>query len=201
MTVTYLPPMTRSTARPGDSLLREAVKEGPGYGRGPRSSRWHLVRSAVDRIHARDGDIRRTYMYWCGQTADGFDTLTADAAPEGEPVCGTCYGRREGHDPDRPDLLFTPMIHPPRLCPGSQTGMYTETAWSRGVCLVCGEPVKLRGFGQWYGGSAHYGAQKHGPGPGLIEPCEFHGWREIVTCLSGDDTVAACRCKTVEVPA
>lgn len=204
MAVTYLPPITRSSAELGASLLMEAVESGPAYARSGRySTRWHIVRSAVDRIAEwRNGEIERTFTFWCGPVAHGFRTITTDEVPEGEPLCGTCYGRREGYDPDRPELLFTPVTHArPRVCPGSHSGFYADgDRYNRGTCLVCAEPVKLRACGgRWYGGANSWGPQLHGPGPGLIEPCEFHGWRELTKATdSNGQAVVACRCKCVE---
>lgn len=197
MSVAYLPPMTSGGARPGDSLLMEAVAAGPAYARSRAASRWHLVRSAIDRLWEYDGEIHRSFHYWCGTFVSGRRAITADTPPAGEPVCGTCYGRREGADPDRPDLLFSPRIQPPKLCPGSRTRWYTETAaWNRGVCLACGEPVKLRASGGPY--NPCWGAQNHAPGPGLVAGCEFHGWRELVLATSHDGPVVVCRCRTKE---
>lgn len=197
MTVTYLPPMSSGGAQPGDSLLMEAVASGPAYARSRAASRWHLVRSAIDRICPwGDGEITRSFHYWCGTFVSGKKALTVDAPPPDEPVCGTCFGRREGADPERPDLLFSPRVQPPRRCPGSQTRWVTETSWNRGVCLACHEPVKLRAFGGVY--NTNWGAQNHPPGPGLVAGCEFHGWRALVLATSHDGPVVVCRCRTKE---
>ena len=150
MTVTYLPPITAAALNSAHLYSTEAVESGPAYARSGRySTRWHIVRSAVDRIvEWRDGEIERTFTYWCGPVAHGFRTITTDEVPDGEPLCGTCYGRREGYDPDRPELLFTPVTHArPRVCPGSHSGFYGGDRFNRGTCLVCAEPVKLRAWG------------------------------------------------------
>lgn len=198
MTVAYLPPMTYSGAHVGESLLMEAVESGPAYARSRRSTRWHLVRSAVDELRAYDGEIHRSIHYWCGASTFGDRALTADAPPTGEPVCGTCYGRREGADPDRPDLLFSPrLMRTPKVCPGSQTHWYTETTGhNRGICWACGEHVKIRGFGGTY--NWQWGVQRHPPGPGLIAGCEFHGWRHLVQATSSSGPVVVCACRTKE---
>lgn len=198
MTVTYLPPMTYGGARPGDALLMEAVTEGPAYARSRAASRWHLVRSAVDRLR-HDGEIVRSFHYWCGTFVSGLRAITTDQLPAADPVCGTCYGREAGYDPERPDLLFTPRVGRPTKCPGSRTSWYRETtAWNRGVCLACHEPVKLRAFGGPYNSS--WGVQNHRPGPGLVTGCPFHGWRELTlaTAPHGDQPVVVCRCRIKE---
>ena len=195
MTVAYLPPVSRSHAHVGDALTREAVLEGPPLARTRAASRWHLVRSAYDFLD-HHGEIRRITSYWCGASA-GRSPVFVEEAPPGEPICGTCWGRREGFNPDNPDLLFTPHLNPPKLCPGSTTMWVTETAWNRGICLVCDEPVKLRASGGPY--SSRYGAQRHAPGPRLIEGCEFHAWRELTLARGPDDKpTVACRCKCIE---
>ena len=192
---TYIPPISNGSATPGEALLQEARTEGPAFVRSSRGSgRWHIVRSAVDRLDVwRDLEIRTTYHHWCGSVSYSFRALTAEVVPDGEPLCGTCYGRAEGAD-DRPDLVFEPQGHkPPKTCPGSQTRWVDLREHNRGVCLVCAAGVKMRGFGgayQW-----DWGAQKHEPGPGLVDPCEFHGWRQLT--LTTDRTVV-CRCKTKE---
>ena len=196
MTVTYLPPVGLVHASVGASLEVETVTSGPAYCRTRSSTRWHLIRSAIDRLTAH-GEIRRTVQDWCGAFA-GRDPLMVDEIPDGEPTCGTCYGRREGHDPERPDLLFTPrLLQRPKVCPGSRSTFYAKTdVYNRATCLVCGDIVKMRGYGGWYGGK--WGPQFHAPGPGLIEGCEYHGWKELVECLDAQDRrVIACKCKTV----
>ena len=190
---TYIAPLTGAPAEPGDALLMEARTEGPAFVRSRASSRWHIVRSAVDRLRPWDDDISTVFHYWCGPSTFSGRALTADEVPDGEPLCGTCYGRAEGAD-DRPDLIFEPQGHkPPRTCPGSQTRWVDLTAHNRGVCLVCAAGVKMRGFGGAY--RWDWGAQRHEPGPGLVDPCEFHGWRQLV--LTTESTVV-CRCKTQE---
>ena len=107
--VAYLPPVSRSSARKGESLLREQVTEGPPYGRGELDTRWHLIRSAYDVLYEWADDISRVTMYWCGQQRSRR-LMTTETIPPGEPTCGTCYGRREGWRRNH-GLLFTPH-HP-----------------------------------------------------------------------------------------
>lgn len=62
---------------------------------------------------------------------------------------------------------------------------------------VCGDVVKMGAHGGPY--STRWDARVHEPGPGLIDGCPFHAWRELV--LAHDENgaqVAACRCQTVE---
>ena len=201
MTATYLPPITGSAARTGDSLLQEAVDAGPAYARSSRSTRWHVIRSAIDRIRPWDPDtITRTLFYFCGQMSGSAHSMQVDEVPEGEPTCGTCWGRREGVSADNPDLLFTPWaLIAPKVCPGSHSDLYRDgAAWNRGVCLVCAEPVKLRSYGGWNSGG--HGPQRHAPGDGVVSGCEFHGWRYLVKALDAEERIAVgCRCKTIEV--
>lgn len=196
MSTAYLPPISRSAARLGASLLREAHQSGPTYARSRLATRWHMVRSAVSWIAdwANDDTIRITYHYWCGPWARE-DALLADDLPRNEPLCGTCYGRSRGADPDDADLVFSPLaLVPPRICPATKTVLAKETAYNRGVCLVCGERVKLGSSGGPY--NPHWGIRSHVPGPGLVDGCEFHAWRELVR--TSDDQIA-CRCKCVAV--
>lgn len=192
---TYLPPLTGAPADLGDSLLMEAHTSGPAFVRSRAAGRWHIVRSAVSRMVPWDDEICTTWHYWCGPFASsGKGALLVDTVPDGEPLCGTCYGRAEGAD-ERSDLLFEPRIAtPPKLCPGSQTMWVNETARNAGFCLVCGDGVKLRGFGGAY--AWNYGIQRHQPGPDLVPPCEFHAWRQLTLTV---DRVVACRCKCKEV--
>lgn len=198
MTVTYAPPLSGGVTELGASLLMEAVTEGPAYVRSRAATRWHMVRSAIDRYDSFRDEIRRTWYHWCGTFSHGSRAITADEAPAGEPTCGTCYGRALGVNPDRPDLLYTPRtLDPPKRCPGSQTMWVNEKAHNWGLCLVCGDAVKLRGFGTAYGWC--YGVQIHSPGPGLIEPCEFHAWKSLTLARRDGHPTVACRCKCQEV--
>lgn len=194
MTVTYLPPLTHSYAQEGEGLLREAVPEGPRFARSGRASRWHMIRSAVDMIYPWNPDeIRRHLYYWCGQSAS--DVMTADEAPAEEPVCGTCYGRREGWERNQ-NLLFTPRgLTPPKVCPGSTRGdLAASLEGGESRCLVCGLSVRGWLFGGPYNPS--WGLCRHAPGPGLVEPCEFHAWRDLIAVRGVDsERAVACRCQ------
>ena len=197
MSVAYLPPVSNSHANVGDSLLREAHTSGPAYARSRIATRWHMIRSAVSWIPSwtDDADLRTTYYYWCGQFAFGDRAMIRDALPAKEPLCGTCYGRSRGADPDDSDLLFSPRgLIPPKICPGTRTMWCDETAWNRGNCLVCGEHVKIGASGGPY--NSHWGMRSHAPGPALINGCEFHGWKQLALTI---DRRVACRCKCVEV--
>lgn len=205
MTVTYLPPLSRSGARPGESLLVEPITEGPAYLRGPRMGRWHRIRSAVLRLSQYDGELHESYALWCGQHAGtgrsktGGDPILTDNVPTGEPSCGTCEGRAIGADPERPDWLYSPEnLQAPARCPGSSTLLVVEDQdhWRHATCLVCGDIVRMRARGGALNG--HWDAENHQPGPGLIPGCPFHAWRELVRATTRDgDPVAACRCQTI----
>jgi hypothetical protein len=203
--VRYEPPLTGSSAHHGESLLAEAVLEGPPYIRTRAAGRWHRVRSSSLRIYEWDPDvIRQHWHYWCGpmvgtRSQSGPPLLT-DQPPAGAPRCGTCEGRYAGAtDHGDPDWLFTPRgLTPPRVCPAAKTMWVTEdpTNFRRGTCLACGERVKLGAYGSWY--ASDWGVRSHAPGPGLIPGCEFHGWRELTIARGLDGKPAvACRCQTV----
>lgn len=200
MSVTYLPPRTNSVARTGESLLREVVHEGPAYARsGNRSTRWHLIRSAEDHIfEGGDGEIWRTMTFWCGPMSR--NVITADEPPENEPVCGTCFGRREGWQRNH-GLLFTPHgIEAPKVCPASRhMALAVDVGDGYYRCLACGCTVRGWTFGSPY--CPDYGLRTHAPGSGLVEPCPWHAWRDLVKADGPDGPVAACRCLTIEVPA
>jgi hypothetical protein len=104
---------------------------------------------------------------------------------------------------DNPDLLFTPrqIVAAPKSCPGSRSRLYADTeAYNYGVCLVCRDRTKLRATGGPY--RSDVGLITHAPGPGLIEACQFHGWRDLTVALDADDNpIAACICKCMERPA
>lgn len=204
MTVTYQPPLTGGPAHPGEALLREPINEGPAYLRGPRMGRWHRIRSAALWLHEWSGELVEHYYLWCGQHASSHPgksgvPIFTDDLPDGQPSCGTCEGRAIGADPDRPEWLFQPATTqvPPR-CPGSSTLLVAEdqTTWRYATCLVCRDVVRMRASGGPY--ASRWGAQTHPPGPGLVDPCPFHAWRELVLVKnSTGDTAAACRCQTI----
>lgn len=215
MTVTYEMPLSRSGAQLGDSLVREVIIEGKPYARGPRSTRWHRVRSGQRILdeHWETGDltIRESFTTWCGQSM--FDRgrgrgargpiLFADAPPEGEPSCGTCEGRAIGADATHPAWLFSPArLTPPRWCPGSRSErLVVELPPRPGMraparCLVCGFEGRMSAGGSWHSGT--WGLKQHSPGPDLIPGCPWHAWRELTRAVDDDGhPVAACRCKCV----
>lgn len=212
MTVTYEPPLSRSGAQVGESLLREVIWEGPAYARGPRSTRWHRIRSGQRRLHEdwRTGvvTIRDSYSTWCGRGMFQRDTdrsliLFADGPAAGEPSCGTCEGRAIGAARDRPEWLYSPMrLDRPLRCPGSHTMLVVEDQgrWNRATCLVCGDVVKMGAHGGPY--ATRWDARVHEPGAGLVEGCPWHAWRELTVATDDDgNQVAVCRCQTIQRPA
>lgn len=198
-----------------------ALEAGPPFARmGRGSNRWHRVRSAM-RLH---GDDHTTYALWCGpHTHVGWSAhrrwvgsgLTSPVFPTGDglPLCGTCEGRYLGAHPEVPELRFDPTRHklPGGVwCPGAggfswsgnvnayveirnPTPMQREVGRFPAFCLVCAKVVKLRGGGGPYRG--WWGLTRHYPGPDLIPPCAFHGWRE----LTERDGRVVCRC-TLDQP-
>ncbi len=191
MTIRYAPPLTSA---PVDSRqLLEAVLEGPAYIRGPRSTRWHRVRSSyLWMVDYMPDKLRQRWEFWCGPGMSDwhYDPWLTDEPPASEPRCGTCEGRYAGTQSGT-GLLFTPhTLTPPRWCPSSGgLALVRETAYNRADCLVCGEHVKLRATGGPYNGG--FGAGNHHPGPGLIPGCEFHAWKQLTR--RGD--VVVCRCQ------
>jgi hypothetical protein len=196
MTAYASPPARSAWANHGDSLLRELITEGPAAALGPRSSRWHLVRWAEDRIYKwGSGEIVRHVAFWCGQFGR-TEFVYADVVPDGQPTCGTCYGRREGWMREQ-GLLFTPHeAKRPSVCPGSRRDdLYEDVfdGWYR--CLVCGETVRGWCFGSRYNPS--WGLRTHPPGQSLVDPCEWHGHLSLVLAKDGPTTLVTCRCKTL----
>lgn len=210
MTVTYEPPLSRSSAQVGESLLREVIEEGPPFIRGPRSTRWHRVRSGQRVYREWTDSISESYTTWCGQgmfdrSHRGYGApMLAETVTDGDPLCGTCEGRSIGADPEHPEWLFSPMrLIPPRWCPGSRTErLAVELPAAPGIrhparCLVCGVVARMSAGGSWWGGT--WGIRQHEPGPELIPGCPWHAWRELVVALNdNNDRVAACRCQTIE---
>jgi hypothetical protein len=210
VTVTYEPPLSRSSAQVGESLGREVIESGPAYVRGPRSTRWHRVRAGQRQLRQnyRTGEVTvaESFTSWCGQSlferAAGRQAgtlLFADAPATDEPACGTCEGRYIGADNTRPEWLFSPTrLLTPKQCPGSHTMLVREDQgrWNRATCLVCGDVVKMGAHGGPY--ASRFDARVHTPGQGLIAGCPWHAWRELTTALDNDgNTVAACRCMTI----
>jgi hypothetical protein len=125
--------------------------------------------------------------------------LLVDEPPTPDPLCGTCEGRYIGARTDERWLFQPERLMPPKRCPGSQTLFVREDQgrYNRATCLVCGEVVKMGARGGPY--SSHWDARVHEPGPGLIDGCPFHAWRELTLALTDTgQQVVACRCQTVE---
>jgi len=140
MTVAYAPPMRGGI---DSGALREAIAEGPAYGRTRAATRWHRIRSGYHALYANAPDELVTrYDFWCGQLA-GRAPLLTDEPPADEPRCGTCEGRYAGWTRQQ-NWLFTPRdLTPPKLCPGSQrTWVKPDPAWPdngrRAICLHSG---------------------------------------------------------------
>jgi hypothetical protein len=196
MTVAYAPPLTTAPARYGEVLTHEAVREGPSHIRTRNATRWHRIRSSYRRLED-DPSITQRWSFWCGQATGTYRSpILTDTPPAGEPLCGTCEGRAVGADPSRPEWLFTPWdLTRPDVCPGSRTRLIAEPV-SPGqrvaTCGMCQSVEPLRSWGSWH--SPNWGLAAHPPADGLIGPCEFHGWREVVLV----DGQAACRCHCVE---
>lgn len=163
------------------------------------------------------------FAYWCGQHQSTGRTshrpaagvMLRDALPDdGMPLCGTCEGRAigAGHPPvavavlDGRALLFTPTrLTPPRVCPGRPWVEYDARTPGaryprhRARCLLCGETdLRIAGGSRGYGWTAlHPGT--HEPGPGLVEPCSFHAWGEMVAAVDEDGVQRVmCRCELPE---
>lgn len=203
MSVTYEPPLTRSGARIGESLLREVIESGPAYVRTRGMGRWHRVRSGQRVLREWSGELVETYQTWCGQIAGSNHrsgpALLTDEPPSDDPLCGTCEGRFIGaRTEDR--WLFQPRrLDPPKRCPGSHTMLVREDQgrYNRATCLVCGDVVKMGAHGGPY--ATRWDARVHEPGPGLIAGCPWHAWRELTLARDENgEQVAACRCQTVE---
>lgn len=193
MTVAYAPPLTGAPAEYGQSLTHEAVTSGPAYIRTRTMTRWHRIRWSYLRLN-HDGGITQVWSFWCGQTTfSRRNPLTADEPVAGEPRCGTCEGRAIGANPERPEWLFTPWtLERPDLCPGSRTRFADPRPGTRVTeCFTCGsiEPVRACG-GPW---TPTWQLAAHPPGPGLVEPCDFHGWRGLMRVR--EQTV--CRCRVI----
>ncbi|MFF0790405.1 hypothetical protein [Streptomyces spiralis] len=193
MTVVLLPPVTSAPAECHDGA--EALTEGPRFVRTRGMSRWHRPRSGV-----RYSDGHTAYDLWCGYGVGGSHRagafLTADEPAPGESVCGTCEGRAAGAgqeqaSPTGRQLLFSPRhIDPPKNCPGSRSSeLFEELPGGRaGRCLACRDVHPLRAMGGPY--NSRYAITQHPPGPGLVGPCPFHRWRQLIA----RDGRAVCAC-------
>jgi hypothetical protein len=194
MTVVLLPPTTGSVV----SLDVEALAVGPRFLRTRTMSRWHRPRSG-----SQHGN-RACYTAWCGYTI-GSSTrapaLTTDEIPDGELVCATCEGRaigagQEQQNPGR-RLVFRPReLQRPKHCPGSRSSLYTAlSGGTTGQCLACADTHPLRAMGGPY--ASRYAIVQHPPGAGLIAPCPFHRWRQLVR----DNDGVRCSCgRTTPAP-
>lgn len=193
MTVAYAPPIP--SWHVDERVETEVLREGPAYIRGPRSTRWHRVRSAELTLRSWEPDeIRRHWTLWCGPGVHDrkYEPWLTDEPPAGEPRCGTCEGRWRGVQPDS-EWLFTPYAEPPKVCPGSQRREFAsdDATPFAGRCLVCGDYVKMRAYGGAYRGD--WGPQRHVPGDGLIASCEVHGWKRLTR--RGD--MVTCQCQVL----
>lgn len=178
------------------------VRRGPRLARTRGMGRWHRPRSGIQFTRA-SGGARVCFQFWCGQSGQGADILTASEVPVGEPLCGTCEGRAvgAGHPPIgvelRVALLFEPVSSkpPPPVCPATKPRAYVDDRWLRLVhssvfaCPACGVPTRLRAAGGPY--DSHVKIEGHQPGPDLLDPCPFHRWDSIVVRADG---TAGCSC-------
>lgn len=177
MSVTLLPPVTGSVV----ALDVEPLDVGPRFVRTRAMSRWHRPRTGV-----QFPEGRTAYTVWCGQIVGGHRQggfLTAEEPPAGAPVCATCDGRAIGAGQEHPlpgsrPLVFSPRgLTPPRHCPGSRTDLYALLSGSTtGRCLACSDTHPIRAMGGPY--ASRTAIVQHDPGPGLIQPCPFHRWRQ-----------------------
>ncbi|MEU9703027.1 hypothetical protein [Streptomyces sp. NPDC047981] len=176
MTVPLLPPTTGSTV----ALNVEALTTGPRFLRTRSMSRWHRPRSGT-----RHGN-RDCYSAWCGYgigSSDRAPALTAEEIPDGELVCATCEGRaigagQEQQNPDGRQLVFGPReLQPPKTCPGSRRALYAPLpGGTTARCLICSDIHPVRAMGGPY--NPRTAITQHPPGPGLVQPCPFHRWRQ-----------------------
>ncbi|MFF7171571.1 hypothetical protein [Streptomyces pseudovenezuelae] len=184
MAVRLLPPVTGIRDRSDAHALEEA----PPLVRTRAMSRWHRPRSGY-----REGVGRVVLNLWCGPYVSG-DYLTRTIPVTGERICGTCEGRAAGAgqipQPEGRELVFNPReLHRPRYCPGSRTVLYQEQPGGRvGRCLVCSTYEPVRAMGGPY--DPRFAITQHPPGPGLVSPCPWHRWKQLVA----HDAHAVCAC-------
>lgn len=196
MPILLEPPLTGG----GGGTWADPLREAPRFVRGPGNGRWHIPRSGV--VH----ELGHTaYHLWCGQVMyvggrRRAEVLGRDPWPDdGVPVCGTCAGRVVGADRAVDDLLFAPRrLDPPAVCPGSRIpGLYLEVPGNPGgtlarptvICLACDAVTKETGGSRGYDWTPLHAAPH--PPEQLVDPCPFHGWRELVPDGTGS---ARCRC-------
>ncbi len=199
MPVTLLPPITSSGPwSPPGAPKRTPITESLRYARTRGQSRWHRIRSGYER---EGGD--RTFNLWCGQTAQDGNVkagppLLVDELPVGDEACAVCVGKALGAGQDEtpdglPPLRFDPRwVKPPSVCPGSgDSGLWVEVPNSRSIlrCLACGDLVGGRASGSPY--NPRWGAIKHRPGAGLVDPCPFHAWNHLRR-LGGERVGCGC---------
>ncbi|MFB7043454.1 hypothetical protein [Streptomyces sp. NPDC056294] len=193
MAVALVPPITYGIGH----IDAEPLTVGPRYVRTGGMSRWHRPRAGI-----RWPDGRVVYTVWCGQQVGGLRAarpmVTAEAVPDGLPVCGTCEGRAVGagqdeQPTDRPPLLFGPRgLVPPRHCPGSRMDLYAPLpGGTTGRCLACQDTHPIRAMGGPY--ASRTGIVQHPPGAALFEPCPYHRWRHPRRAAPGGDLLA-CMC-------
>jgi len=200
MPVALLPPVTSSAPHPwGKPAKRTPIASAERYARCRGMSRWHRIRSG----YRWDGG-GHTWNLWCGTSvtdragAKSGPPLLRDDLPEGDEACAVCVGKALGAGQDEtpagmPALRFDPRwISPPSTCPGSgDSGLWVPVPNSRNVvrCLVCGDLLSGRASGGAY--NPRWGAVRHAPGDGLVEPCPFHAWNHL---RRGASELVLCGC-------
>ena len=159
----------------------QPLESAPNYVRSRGSHYWHRARSGC-----RHHDGRISYSYWCGPNYGDFGQ---EEIGDDEPLCGTCEGRFTAQAEENRWRFEPVKARRPRMCPAGRSERLTPPG-AEGVfsCPVCGETVWGRAVSRWYSGWA---VIRHVAGPGLVEPCRRHGWREL--CLDADGR-AVCVC-------
>lgn len=108
---------------------------------GHRSRYVHQVRSARQHFGPGGAVGRISAQAWCGQL---FHMHRADWLTEtGDRVlCGTCFGRDAGVDPDQPGIAFRPTKHLVEIrrvhCPGPRQRMFADLEYPTCLCVLCG---------------------------------------------------------------
>lgn len=185
MSIPLIPPLTRSGAT-SYWVGAEALTEGPAYILGRPSTRyeprWHRVRSGY-----RTAGGTTVWWAWCGPHLIADLCVAVDQLPTSQPVCGTCDGRADGADPNRPGKVYSPArLEPPTWCPSRR--LYVPAGYNVGRCVACGQLAPLRAAGGPYNG--HEIITRHQP-RALVQPCPFHAWRSLIA--DGDTAICACR--------
>jgi predicted RNA-binding Zn-ribbon protein involved in translation (DUF1610 family) len=193
------PPYSRSAASPEPG--REPVLVAPILVRTRGMGRWHRPRSGIHytdryRLPWKHGSTSLTL--WCGQFVhDLSEAVTADTAGR-DLLCGTCEGRAvgAGYPPVgvevRSELVFSPRstYRTPAVCPGVKRRLVPDDRARAVACPACGELVALRASTRGYDFDVNL--QGHPPGDGLVPPCPFHSWDELILCADGS---ARCACQ------